>query len=462
MRRQRHFNGAVLAVLAATALAGCRPGAEQAQAEDAPPPLAALPMTSVAGPPTQPGPVAVDLPAAPAARIGRLEDTDSAYAFLDRAYAMNDAFDDAPPDFTFDDDEVTPWVWESDDEFIRIVEPLPYGDRYYYFQPGEDEPFLIRDPDDAYGYSDGALAVVYDSTGAVLPPDDLTVRAPLAGRYLARGRVLLNAARGERLPVQQAGWTSHRAQVVGELAGWSEMERRQAAWRSYHEANARLEQAHWSPERMRREAEAARFAEQAHDPDGAARDWREARRSIELARRAHVEIASVAPRAEGQGAARVGAWEHPRPAAVPGTTFAPARGFLRAGPPPASPGYAMNAPRVSWRAGGRERFAHGSVDAPDGPPWRGEPRPKALRQDGLRQDGLGVAREAPGGFRPGPAPVFHEARTGSEGHAPPAAHLQILRPEEHAAATPHEQGGEDRPQPNEGHGGGHGRGGGRD
>ena len=287
---------------AAAALAGCKPGAEQAAAQDAPPPLAALPLTDASAPQAQPGPVAIDLPYARAARLGPLLDAGDGYAYLDRAYYLNDAFDEAPPDYGFDyTGEEMPWAWRTDDGFVRIVEFLPYGARYYYFEPDEDYPFLISDPDYDYAFADGDLVAVYDSSGSLLPPEDLALRAPLAGRELARAEGIYRASGRDQQPVALASWTAKRNQIASDVTRWRGLESHQPAWRTYHREHLASEQAHFAPERFRRAAETVRLDRQLHDPDGADHAMRQAQQAQDVARRAHVTIAMLPHRAQSGG-----------------------------------------------------------------------------------------------------------------------------------------------------------------
>ena len=283
--------GLLVCGAAAAALTGCKPGAPEAAAQDAPPPLAALPLSNAAAPQTQPGPVAVDLPSARPARLGPLLDSGDGYAYLDRAYFLTDAFADSPPDYGFDyaGDEM-PWVWRTDDGFVRVAEFLPYGARYYYYEPGEDSPFLIADPDYDYAFADGELVAVYDTGGALLPPEDLTLRAPLAGRELARAQRLFSVANRDPQPVAMSAWTARRSQISSDLVRWRGLESHQAGWRTYHQQHLSTEQAHFAPERFRRAAETARVDRQIHDPDGADHAMRELREAQDVARRAHVNL----------------------------------------------------------------------------------------------------------------------------------------------------------------------------
>jgi hypothetical protein len=136
-------------VLASIGLAGCNQNASNGAVNGAPSPLAALPMTNDVAAPIEPAPPASALPAAPPARLGSLSNPSDRYAFADRAYAANSGFGNAPPDYTFQySGGERPWVWRGDDQSTRVAEPLPGGGyRYYYYDPGASEPYLVRDPD---------------------------------------------------------------------------------------------------------------------------------------------------------------------------------------------------------------------------------------------------------------------------------------------------------------------------
>ncbi|HEY2660043.1 MAG TPA: hypothetical protein VGI79_10000 [Caulobacteraceae bacterium] len=201
---------AILAVLGAgLALAGCN---QAPTAQQAPPPQAALPLTTANTPPIVDAPLATQLPPAPRARIARVANSRDNYAYADQAYSQSYGLGDAPPDYTFDYNGSRPWVWRADDNSERVVEPLAGGDRYYYYRPGQEYPYLVRDPDYTYGYDNGALVVIYDRNGRLLPPDDLDRRADYAGRYLARGRDLYYASQQrQREAVAAANWARPRA-----------------------------------------------------------------------------------------------------------------------------------------------------------------------------------------------------------------------------------------------------------
>lgn len=271
----------LVGALGGLTLAGCNRAAQNAPPSDmaqAPAPLAALPLSTATAPPLAPAPSADALPRAPRLRVARLADPRDSYAYADRAYALNDAFGDAPPDYTFDYDGVTPWVWRSDNNDERLVEPLADGDRYYYYEPGADTPYLVRDADYAYGFDGPQLVVVYDSAGRALDPDQVERLADHASRYFSRGRSLYGAAhRQQRQAVAAANWAGRRSELEAERARWAAGQQNQSDWRAYHDQHDAEYQTHWGDERYRREAAAARFAQAINDRDMATRDWQAAR-----------------------------------------------------------------------------------------------------------------------------------------------------------------------------------------
>ena len=279
-------------VLAAAALgvSACKPAPQQADAQNAPPPLAALPLTTDAGAPSAPAPLVNQLPPAPPIRVARTSSPGDRYAYMDRAYYVNQAFADAPPDYAFEDNQVSPWVWRSDDGYTRVVEPLPSGDRYYYYEPGSDRPFLVRDPDYAYGYSNGDLVTVYDSRGQALSDYDVENRSDYAARYFARAALLFALSQHDHHAVARDHWESRRGRIYSDYTSWSDQQAAQPDWRAYHDQHVQDEQAHWAPEMYRRNAEGARFAQQTNDQTAAQRDWQNARQAAQVAQTNHVPI----------------------------------------------------------------------------------------------------------------------------------------------------------------------------
>jgi hypothetical protein len=263
--------------LAGLALAACNK-APTAQTAGAPAPLSALPLTDAAAAPLTAAPLASALPPAPPVRIALLSDPSQGYAYLDRAYAMGGALGDAPPDYTYDYDGEQPWVWQGDDGSMRVAEATSEGDRYYYYEPGSDSPYLVRDPSYAYGYDNGELVVVYDRYGRRLPPDAVAAEADYAGRFLARGRDIYQAAhRQGREAVARASWQARRDQYYADQTQWTQYQVQDPEWRTYHDQHGQEERAHWADEHYRRESEAAVVAQSLNDAAGAARDLQAAR-----------------------------------------------------------------------------------------------------------------------------------------------------------------------------------------
>ncbi len=268
--------------IAGFALGGCNRNGQSSATSTAPPALAALPLSTDAAPAAVPAPVASALPPAPLAPVGRLADQSERYAFADRADAMNSGFGDAQPDYTFDyGGGERPWVWRGDDQSARIAEPLPGGrDRYYYYEPGARTPYLVRDRDYSYGYANGALVVIYDQHGRVLPPDYLSRQADLAGRLLSRAQAVREASeRQQRQAVARSSWVARHDEMDAERNQWDAQQNSEQDWRAYHVQHEQEYQAHWDTERYRREAEAARFAQSSNDPQQAEHDWQAARQA---------------------------------------------------------------------------------------------------------------------------------------------------------------------------------------
>ena len=224
------------------------------------PPLDALPLSTAVTPST-PAPAATRLPSARPAPLGRLARPEDSYAYLDRAYAAADAYADAPPDYTVDYDGERPWIWRASDSSERVVERTPQGLRYYYYQPGASEPYLVQDEGYTYAYSDGRLVAVYGPGGELEPYDYVQRRAAVAGRYLAWASALYIASQQQqRFAVEQTHWDERRADIAAQRAAWNARQSRDAAWAAYHQAHGAEEQAHWAPEQERRNAEVVRYA----------------------------------------------------------------------------------------------------------------------------------------------------------------------------------------------------------
>lgn len=258
MTKKRLLRPSVLVLagfLATVSLAGC-----DQKKEASAPPADALPLTTGPETPVVAAPAAAALPAAPKARVVHVRRPSDEYAYVDRAYEMSDAIGEAPPDYGFDYEGVHPWVWRSSNREVRLVEPVDGGYRYYYYQSGASDPYLVRDLDYSYAFSDGQLVAVYDNAGRVLPPDYYDRRADDAGRYLARAQALYEASRrSERRSVNAANWAARRAQLDDARSRWEAQQNQQDAWRSYHAQHEGEARAYWQGERDARERSARSF-----------------------------------------------------------------------------------------------------------------------------------------------------------------------------------------------------------
>jgi hypothetical protein len=252
--------GTFTAIAAALALAACNPSGSVDRSQTAT--LPALPATLPLAPGdvTRPAyaPAAASLPATRPIRAVRVADPRDSYAYADDAWGFADALGDAPPDYGFDYGDAQPWAWQGYDDSIAFVEPLDDGYRYYYYRPGADTPYFVRDPDYAYGYDNGQLAVVYGPSGGIVPYADYGPRLDYASRYYARGRDLYQASR-QRRPVIAADWAARR-NVIVDTQRWAAARASQRAWQDYHQRTEARQAQHWREEQARRRADAVRFA----------------------------------------------------------------------------------------------------------------------------------------------------------------------------------------------------------
>lgn len=211
-------------------------------------------------------PRAERLPAAAPVRYAQPQG--DSYAWIDRADMFSDALGDAPPDYGFAyDDGVTPWAWQSRDDYLRYAEPVEGGYRYYYYEPGGASPYLVRDPWNSYGYRGDALVAVYDRGGRVIPWREARGREAYAARYYERAVDMRRAARArERERIEARQWAARRAAIRDDRLRWDAARERQADWRRYRaRQEVRAQQQHWATERRARKQAATRFARWQHE-----------------------------------------------------------------------------------------------------------------------------------------------------------------------------------------------------
>lgn len=158
-----------------------------------------------------------------------------AYDYWNDAYAANQSYYDQPPAY-MNYGGATPLVWTqpaaqpttqglANTLITRIVEALVGGgQREYYYQPGQADPYFVRDPQYAYAFDDGRLAAVYDPYGVPLAEQLVMQQAPYAGRYLLRADTLRDAAVATALrQLTPDVWTVQRTALVRDIDrndGW--------------------------------------------------------------------------------------------------------------------------------------------------------------------------------------------------------------------------------------------------
>ncbi len=267
IRAQKALLTAAAPVAIVLVLAGC--GRNQAQtsqnaypATTLPPLPASLPLSSA--PPSGPiqlAPPVAELPRARPLQYGYVP-PDEDYAWIDRADLLFDTLDDAPPDYGFYYDGCDPWAWETADGYEVVAEPIYDGYRYYYYEPGAYEPFLVRDPYYSYGYGDGRLVAVY-AGGRLLGQGEAARQAEAASRYWARGQALRRADQpGDRHPVSAPLWAQRRPFVAQARQQWDQARAQDPAWRQYRArqpSGPAMAQLH--AERQLRAGAAQRFAQ---------------------------------------------------------------------------------------------------------------------------------------------------------------------------------------------------------
>jgi hypothetical protein len=265
----RHHRLAPLtgALALALVLAGCQKAAESADSASAvaapalPPTLAAtLPMTNAPAPQAALAPAPAALPRAQPIRTVRVADPRSAYAYADQASYFSQSLGDAPPDYSFGYDDVRPWAWQGYDGSRTFVEPVSGGYRTYYYRPGADRPYFVRDPGYAYGYDGDQLAAVYGPDGALIPDGNYGPQQTYAAAYLWRAKRLYEASR-ERQAVSAAAWVARQNAIIAAREQWAANRDRQADWAAYHAQQAAQESRYWAQEAQRRAADQQRFTQ---------------------------------------------------------------------------------------------------------------------------------------------------------------------------------------------------------
>lgn len=220
-----------------------------------PDPLPLLPATRLYAP----APPADDLPFAAPSPIGFVADPYDAYAWPERAYALNVAFQPFPPDYAYFYDRVENWVWVSDDRWLLEVEPLTVGERWYYYAPGREHPYFILDEGWGYGFDGDALVLVIEPDGSLAAPAVVRARSDRAGRYLLRAQELREARQRAREEDQIWGvsrdrWQARRTRLVADQARLERAALEIPDWVAYRRRTGGIEQRFFAAELRRRAA----------------------------------------------------------------------------------------------------------------------------------------------------------------------------------------------------------------
>lgn len=185
------------------------------------------------------------------------------YYWIDTADGLLEAIGDAPPDFTFDFRGEDAWGWETRDGDLVLAEETDEGAiRYFYYAPDADAPFLVQQLGWSFAYSGRRLAMVYDSDGAALPPDQQGVHERRARSLYTRGVALREAAAGEdRWQSVDAGWwAGQMASVIDLRLHWESGRARHPGWRQWRgSADALRWRMRLERERERRRIDGQRF-----------------------------------------------------------------------------------------------------------------------------------------------------------------------------------------------------------
>lgn len=255
---------------------------------------------------------ATDLPFAEPSSVDYYPSAEG-YQWAERAYGLQRAVHDTPPDYGFYYEGEEPLVWEMADERRLYAEPWDDGYRYYYYEPGAAYPYFIRDDDYGYAYAaTGLLIAVFDARGRYLPSDVVYRVAPMAGRYYARGRDLRNAAaQAPRIQVSERTWSTQAPRVTRSADPWLRAAREEPRWREWRDRNPDREMRRFvkATERQgvpdRRRFEQADRRDLARAPAETVRPPREADRRearVELAAQRQHERQAQSQRAEAQRA----------------------------------------------------------------------------------------------------------------------------------------------------------------
>lgn len=169
------------------------------------------------------------------AEAQRGADNPADYEWIDRADSLWEAIGDAPPDYSFTFEDAAPWAWRTGDGHVIIVEDAgDNGIRSYYFEPGQDAPFLAVEPGASFGYDEDGRAMVYGPDGGPLAREDWGQWREQADALLDRAHDLFVAMRGEpQEAIDTEAWVDASPYIFGFIQLWDEGKRRHPGWQRH-------------------------------------------------------------------------------------------------------------------------------------------------------------------------------------------------------------------------------------
>ena len=159
------------------------------------------------------------------------------YRPLDQAYAFVEAIGNSPPDFNFRFDGNDAWGWESQSGDIMLMERDGARTIQYFFEPGDDAPYLVRTDAQSFAYANDGLFAAYDSRGAVV---DSASNDQQAEDFFHRGVAMHEAASdksGNWNDSVARDWSSSVAidYTMDSWGGWNGWWRSYPGWQSYYD-----------------------------------------------------------------------------------------------------------------------------------------------------------------------------------------------------------------------------------
>ena len=162
------------------------------------------------------------------------------YALAERARAYEQSVYARRPDYAFRYQNEQPYAWGSGDGYSMYAEPVNGGYRDYYYAPGAERPYFVRDNQYGYGYGpDGQLAAVYDAAGALLPSGRFGEVVRTAADYYLRAQTMRRYGLDEsyRLPVLDPDWSQRSPAFFTAEQPWISAPDRQVGWRDWRDAH---------------------------------------------------------------------------------------------------------------------------------------------------------------------------------------------------------------------------------